>query len=485
MSLDASESRARGKAQSHSLVTLPQKINYGLAVLGPGALMVAQSTFLLIFYTTVVGLEGKLTGLALMIGRLWDAFADPMVGAWSDRTRHPMGRRRPYMLYGSIPLALAYIALWTPPVGWSQSALFLYLLIAYIAYNTFIAVVMIPYAALGAELSTEYDQRTSIMAFRMLFQMVSLLIGAASVTLNSKLVAAAQGTAGWMHRLLLFRDGYAAGSVIFAGLAAATLIWSVYSVREPANLASQSSMGPVRAFWQTLRNRAFVLLMLAFLLSAVFEAMGFSLFPYLMQFWYCRGDTVAAAERFPLFIGVIVLVSFPSLILWTGASRFLGKKNAFLTGIGLVAVVTFLNFLMITPEVPVLIWPWLIIFGIVITSPNLLVPAIIPDIVDEDELATRSRREGSFFGIQTFAMKCAGGLGAGVLGLVLDMIGFQEGAGAIQSDATIWWIRALYAFMRGGGYLLAFIVMLWFPLTPSRVAAIQAALEERRRTHLD
>jgi len=86
-------------------------------VFGANAVITFQMTFLILFYTQTVGLAPSLAGIALMVGRLWDAITDPAMGNMSDRTTFRMGRRRPYMLFGSIPLALAYIALWTPPVG--------------------------------------------------------------------------------------------------------------------------------------------------------------------------------------------------------------------------------------------------------------------------------------------------------------------------------------------------------------------------------
>jgi GPH family glycoside/pentoside/hexuronide:cation symporter len=135
-------------------------------MLAPSALVVFSRSFLLFFYSQAVGLDPWLAGIALTIGRLWDAVSDPLMGAISDRTRSRMGRRRPYIIFGSIPLALTYVAMWTPPLGWSQMELFFYLMITDIAFNTCMTVVSIPYTSLGAELTTDYHERTKVTAIR-------------------------------------------------------------------------------------------------------------------------------------------------------------------------------------------------------------------------------------------------------------------------------------------------------------------------------
>jgi GPH family glycoside/pentoside/hexuronide:cation symporter len=455
-----------------------RKVNYGVGIFGTTALIIFQTSFVLFFYTEVVGLDVRLTGLALLVGRIWDAVTDPAMGNISDRTKLRLGRRRPYMLYGAVPLAISYIALWTPPVGWSDSLLFVYLLITYLAFNTFITVVNIPYTALGGELTTDYHERTRLMVARMVFQMLGWYAGAAGVWLNRVLVERATGAGGYWKALLTFREGYAITSLIFAAASVITTVWTVLSVREDRSLQTQAQPGQLRAFLQTLKNRSFRLLMIAFLGISVFEMMGFAFFVFLIGYWYYSGDLEAAYANLSKLLLPLLLVSFPAFVFWSWASQRAGKKKPFLIGLAAVAVITALNFVMITPHMPWLFWPWVVLFGFAISCTNLLTLSMIPDIVDEDELITGARREGSFFGMHTFAQKLAGALGAALAAFSLDLIGFQEGA-AQQSDSTVYWIRAIYAFMRAGGFLLSFAVLLRFPLTPERVGEIRRMLDTR------
>jgi GPH family glycoside/pentoside/hexuronide:cation symporter len=176
----------------------------------------------------------------------------------------------------------------------------------------------------------------------------------------------------------------------------------------------------------------------------------------------------------------IFFISFPAVWFWTWLSTKIGKKVAVLIGSMASAITIFLHYPMITPYHPNWIWASMIIFGWAIASLNFLISSLIPDIVDEEELATGGRRrEGSFFGMQSFISKLGGALGLLLVGVVLSMIGFQEGA-TQQSESTLDWIRIFFAWFRGGGYLFAFVVLLAYPLTEGRVAQIRQALEARR-----
>jgi GPH family glycoside/pentoside/hexuronide:cation symporter len=135
-------------------VPLSQHLNDSLGMFAPSALIVFSRSFLLFFYSQVVGLDPWLAGIALTIGRVWDAISDTVMGAISDRTRSRWGRRRPYIMFGAIPLAIAYVSMWVPPTGWSQAGLFVYLMVTDIVFNTLVTVVVIPYSALGSECRT-------------------------------------------------------------------------------------------------------------------------------------------------------------------------------------------------------------------------------------------------------------------------------------------------------------------------------------------
>jgi Na+/melibiose symporter-like transporter len=461
-------------------VPLSAHLNYSLGMFAPSALIVFSRSFLLFFYSQVVGLDPWLAGIALTLGRVWDAISDPVMGAISDRTRSRWGRRRPYIMFGSIPLALTYVAMWVPPTGWSQTELFVYLAATDIAFNTLVTVVTIPYSSLGAELSDDYHERTKVTAIRMLFYQVGWFVGAVGVRVNQWLIDTAKEVGGVYGTILGFREGYAVCAVIFGAVTIVTLLWSGYAVRENRAATHQLSVGVLQAFARTLKNRSFVIVVVAFLLASLFESIGFSIFPFLIGFWYYLGDMQAMNTNLFWLMMPLFFVSFPAVWFWTFVSAKVGKKRAILAGAAATAITLFLHYPMITPYRPNLIWPIMIAFGWAIASLNFLISALVPDIVDEEELATGGRRrEGSFFAMQSFVSKLGGALGLLMVGGFLSLIGFQQGA-PHQSDFTLDWIRIFFAWFRGGGYVVAFVILLAYPLTERRVHEIRAALNARR-----
>lgn len=464
-------------------VSLSTHLHYSLGACAPSALAVFARSFLLFFYSQVVGLDPWLAGIALTVGRLWDAVSDPLMGEISDRTRSRLGRRRPYIIFGSIPLALTYIAMWIPPLGWSQLELFFYLMITDIAFNTLITVVIIPYSSLGAELSNDYHERTKVAAIRMLFYQIGWYIGAAGVWINQLMLDAGERLGGTWQTVLAFRDGYAMCAVVFGVLTIATVAWSGYAVAEPEGKAREHTVGFYSSYLRTLKNRSFLIVILAFLLASLFETIGFAIFPFLIGFWYYLGDMEAMNNNLLWLMTPLLLVTFPAVWFWTWLSRRIGKKTAMLMGCVATAVTIGLHYPMLTPYSPNLIWIIMVLFGWAIASVNLMVASLIPDVVDEEELSTGGRRrEGAFFGMQTFISKLGSALGLLAVGGFLSLIGFQEGAEQ-QSAHTVEWLRIFFAWFRGGGYLLAFVILLAYPLTEARVREVRARLNARPGAH--
>jgi Na+/melibiose symporter-like transporter len=447
-------------------------------MLAPSALIVFSRSFLLFFYSQVVGLDPWLAGIALTIGRVWDAVSDPLMGSISDRTRSRWGRRRPYILLGAVPLALTYVAMWVPPLGWSQMELFVYLTVTDIAFNTLITVVTIPYASLGAELSSDYHERTKVTAIRMLFYQIGWFIGAVGVRVNQWLLDMATEVGGAWGTVLAFREGYAVCAVVFGVLTVVTLVWSAATTREPESYG-EPSVGYLASYLRTLKNRSFIIVIAAFLASALFETIGFSIFPFLIGFWYYQGDMAAMNLNLLWIMMPLFFISFPAVGFWTRLSRRIGKKTTVLIGCAASAVTIMLHYPMITPHQPHLIWVIMLLFGWAIASINFLISSLIPDIVDEEEVLTGGRRrEGSFFGMQSFISKLGSALGLLMVGGFLSLIGFVEGA-AEQSETTIEWLRVFFAWVRGGGYLVAFFILLAYPLTEARVRENRLQLDAR------
>ncbi|MGA3085375.1 MAG: MFS transporter, partial [Thermodesulfobacteriota bacterium] len=159
------------------------KLGYGICDLGGNLFFTATAFVLMNYLTDSVGLSAALAGIALMVGRLWDAFYDPVIGFISDKTATKMGRRRPFMLGGTIPLFIAMVIMFTNPAliagaGIGQTMLFIYVMVVYIILCTAYSTVNIPYSSLAPELTTDYHERSSLNGYRFGFAAVRTRLGA-------------------------------------------------------------------------------------------------------------------------------------------------------------------------------------------------------------------------------------------------------------------------------------------------------------------
>jgi Na+/melibiose symporter-like transporter len=161
-------------------VGLATKLAYSSGAISDSIKTTSFSIFLLFYYTTVLGLSGTLLGLAMAVGLVWDAAIDPMIGHVSDRSTIKFGRRHSFMLVGAVCAAASYIAMFNPPLGFSAGALFLWLLISDLFFRSSQSLFMVPYYALGAELTTDYHERTSISGFRAAAGLAGMMLTAAA-----------------------------------------------------------------------------------------------------------------------------------------------------------------------------------------------------------------------------------------------------------------------------------------------------------------
>jgi GPH family glycoside/pentoside/hexuronide:cation symporter len=162
-------------------LSVKEKLGFGIFDLGGNLFFTVLGFWSLNYLTDTVGLTASLAGFAIMIGKLWDAVSDPMMGYISDRTRSRWGRRRPYLLFGALPVLLAMWAFFTAPEIENPRLLTLWAALTLILLNTANTVINVPYASLTPELTGDYHERTSLNGYRFGCAVFGTLIGAAAV----------------------------------------------------------------------------------------------------------------------------------------------------------------------------------------------------------------------------------------------------------------------------------------------------------------
>jgi GPH family glycoside/pentoside/hexuronide:cation symporter len=202
-----------------------------------------RQIFYAIFLVDVVGLEPRLASFAALAGVIWDAINDPIVGTWSDRMKSRWGRRRPFLLFFTIPFALGFIALWYAPPFESQMGLMLYCMFAYMLSDTLQTLVVVPYYSLMPEVAPGYDQRTSVTGYRMVFNLLASL----AVAVLGPMIVKSTLSAGFSQQ-----QGYLITAALFGGLATIPLFLIFATVRE--RFADQAEKDREVPFRQSART---------------------------------------------------------------------------------------------------------------------------------------------------------------------------------------------------------------------------------------
>jgi sugar (glycoside-pentoside-hexuronide) transporter len=430
--------------------------------LGDHTVNLALSSLLFLypfFLTNVIGLRPALAGLIPWLARLVDAFSDPLMGRLSDATRLSAGRRRPYFLIGMLPFGVLFAALWVDRSGAGQAAQFAYYAGVYAVFVLAMTVLSVPYLALIPEMTSSYQERTSVNAFRAAGAICGTLVAVAAMRPLAE--AFGGGGRGWAS------VGLVAGLYL-------VLPWPFVfrSTFERPGFSRPSHQPFFTSLLSLARHPSYRSLMGLFLLGRIAIDLASTMFIYYFTDWLGR------PEDFGPTLALFLLAVVGSLPLWLRISQHVDKRTIFLMGAA-SWVGSQLFLLAATPD-----WPreWIFvgaaIGGVGYAAADMIPWSMLGEVVDEDELRTGERREGLYFGLFTFLRKLGGASAVALALVVLDLAGFV--ANQPQSQTTLTTIRVLTAVVPGVFVVLGAFVARGYPLTRARHAEILAALAARR-----
>jgi len=411
----------------------------------------AFANFVVFYYTQVQGLSGTLTGLAMLIALSWDAISDPVVGSWSDSFRSRWGRRHPLLVVGGIPTSLLFLALFVPPEGLGDMGVFAWLLCVSILLRTFLTIYFIPYSALGAELSTNYDERTDIGKSRVsMGWLAGMILPAVAFSVFFK------STGGVDGRLVVENYWhYGILSALVALVSALVCIIGTWSAIPglPTNHGAQtfSWADPLRDLLLAFKNYNFRISTganLAFGLSnGVYTALALYMGTY---FWEFSTDQLAGLV---VPTAMATIAAFMALnyfgrrydkpFLLAATSLFLAINAVWFVGARLAGWLPANGHELIYPLM--LLNSGLSVFFVV--SMQSLAVSLTADILDEQELKTKKRQEGVMFAAGLFVQKATIGIGIFVAGIVIDVSGFVPGSIPGQVDAEVLYSLGLFALL--------------------------------------
>lgn len=442
------------------------KLAYGSGDLGTAIAAGLRAFFLLIFFTDVARLDPAMAGMILLINRIWDAFNDPFVGWLSDRTVTRWGRRRPWIFAGALPFGLTFFLLWVVP-PFSPTGLFFYYVIISLLLDTAYTVVNVPYTALTPELTKDYDERTSLNSYRFAFSVGGALV---SAVLHPIIVSSAPDP----------RTGYLISGLVWAVVCTVPCYIVFFAIRErPQAIEHQAGDSiPLTAQIRiALANRPYRFVIGLYLASWLALQLVSAVLVYYLTYY------MGTPERIPITLLAVQGTSFIFLFVWTAVSRRYDKRLVYMVGATLWLIVQ-LGLYFIRPDQDALVLPLAALAGAGVAVAYLVPWAMLPDVVDLDELETGQRREGVFYGFMVLLQKAGIAIAIYLVGRALATAGYVTPTDAVpvptQPESALQAIRFFIgpapAAILAGSLLLALL----YPITRTRHRQILDSLAARR-----
>lgn len=409
-------------------------------------------------------------GAVIALTRVWDAILDPIMGAVSDNSRFSSGRRRPFIILGSVLTGIFFILMWIIPTGLSEIAYVIFFLIAMLLFYSAFTIFTVPYHAIGYELTSNYHERTSVTAFRIFFNLIGLTL------------------VFWLFRItqLSIFDNPLQG-MRYVSVAVGVLIIAfgiipgLFLRERHFNVAKTQEKIPVmRSFICVFKYRNFVILFFMVLLQLGAAILIPALGLYVNIYHVSGGDIKFGSTLVGLSQLVGNITTGISLFVWPYLSRRFGKRNIMKFSFCSLVIGSILQWFCFTPNYPYLQLALVFFLSPTMAAFWLMLHSMMGDICDEDEHKTGIRREGMFGAVISWGQKFAVSSSYILTGLVLSWIGFEAELEGAQTESAILGLRlslVLFPTFIGIGLL---ILLRFYKQTEEKMEIIRSELETRR-----
>ena len=399
-------------------VSMKTRVGWGFGGLADNYIMNVLNMIFLVLYVQYFKMPPMLAAAALAIPRFVDAITDPLIGNISDNTRSKWGRRRPYMVAGAILSAILLPLFWTPlgdptiAIWWKNPA-FLYVTVLGVLYAVTYTLFVVPYTALGYELTPDYDEKTRVLAWRMYVGLLGSL------------------TVPWVYQLSqndAFSDEASGAfwvSVVFGIIIIITGLIPVFTCREREDVQLQETSPFFKSLGATMTNKPFMILLVAYIIIIVGLFSAGNLGAFVNIYYICGGNKDFGGLLVAVAGSLGAIVSYLSMFMVTAVSTRTGKKTGMFLGLALALIGVAGAWIAMDPR-----WPMAQLITTVIACMGLqgcwlMVSSMVADVCDEDELKSGLRREGMFGAVNGFALKAALSATAMIGGVLLTVTGFD------------------------------------------------------------
>lgn len=440
------------------------KIKYGVGDFGMSLVSAMLSFSMLFYYTDVVGVNPGLAGTAMLVGKLcWDMVNDVLFGYLEDKTKSRWGKRRPYLIFFSIPFALAFWFVFSIPQGLGSVAYFFIIIGSFVLFDTFHTLIATAYSSMTAEITSDYNERTSLSTYRMVFSIIGYLLGAGVTGTLASIISSSLNVS--LHM------GWSITSFIFGALAGLSMLVPGLFLKYKPEVESTSSMPPVKSILTTLKNKPFR----SFLIVSMIMSISFTMVTTMLQYFITHQLEMGESTILVMLamLGVLAIFLVPCGIL----SSKIGKAKTYALGLGIASVALLVSFFLPQGK-SVVIYILAAIVGLGFSAQWVCPHSMMPDVIEVDELETGERREGVYYGMHATATKVTGALASAICGWGLE-IGKYVTEG-VQPESALLAIRMMFALLPAIFLIICIPLLIKYPITKKSHEEVLNKLRERR-----
>ena len=470
-------------------LTFFTKTAYGVGQMSQGVKDTAFQSFVVFYFSQVLGMPAIMAGFAALIALLFDAITDPLMGDISDNWHSKWGRRHPFMIAAVIPFPISLYMLFSPPVGLDPDGLFLWLLGWSIVVRILLTMFNVPHNALGAELSQDYQERTKIVSYRTFLGYVGGII-LSVVALNSFFKASETFPNGMLNV-----DGYSslgalAGIIAFVAMTLCILGTKhtiPYLPKAPENQKKVDLSRSFKAFAQAIKLGPFRIIFTVQIMTMIAGGAGATFMLYLGSYFFELSTAEISLLTLTIVVGLV-----PASIIAPVLSKRIDKMPSLVTCLLVATAFSFspiyLRLLGVLPEngspliMPILFATYVVGYSFFIAA-GIVIGSMLADIADLHASNTGKRQEGLFFAANSFAQKATFGIGTLFAGIGLDLIAFPKQVDvSMVSDQTIFNLGLIAGPLPFAIYLIAAYIATKYDLNKTRHAAISVQLSAQKTT---
>jgi len=435
----------------------------------------------LAYDTDVCGIQPGLAGTAILVGKLsWDMINDILFGWLEDRTKSKLGRRRPYLIFCAVPLMLTFWLMLSLPTGMSNVKAFFAIIGTALLFDTFSTLVTTAYSAMTAELTVDYNERTSVATYRMMFNIAGYLLGAAASFLLGDIIISTFGVTK--------QQAYSIMGLFFGFLAClSSLIVGLFVTNKPAVESEPSTIPAFKAILSVFKNKPFN----RYMFINLFMSCAFTVVMTVVSYYIFISLNLTGSFDFLITVGVMMVVLSVCIIPCSKVVMKIGKAKTYALGLGIASVALLAGTFITkadsgnTSLTLMAIIAVAAVAGVGFSSQWVCPHSMIPDVVEYDELMTGERREGLYYGVNCMVGKVSGALGSAIVGWILEFGGYDSTLPMVSQIMTMkldYSIRFLFGILPAALLFICIPLLMKYPITKESHAAVLEELRKRKES---